>query len=44
MTRKEVRDTYNECSERDKAFLKAILDMLVAFYLTTKTDEKEQKK
>lgn len=25
MTRKEVRDTYNECSERDKAFLKAIL-------------------
>lgn len=32
---------YGNCSERDKAFLKAILDMLVAFYLTTKIDEKE---
>lgn len=34
---------YNEQSERDRAFLKSILEMLVTLYLSTKTDEKEQK-
>lgn len=31
---KEACETFRECSERDKAFLKAVLDMLVAIYLT----------
>lgn len=42
MNRKEVRETCKELSERDKAFLKSILEMLVAIYCTTKTDEKEK--
>ena len=44
MTEKEVREMYNVCSERDKAFLKAVLEMLVAIYCTTKINEKENKK
>lgn len=36
MTEKEVREMYNDCSERDKAFLKAVLDMLVAIYCASK--------
>lgn len=44
MNDKEVCEVYNEQSERDRAFLKSILEMLVTLYLATKTDEKEQKK
>ena len=36
MTEKEVREMYNDCSERDKVFLKAVLDMLVAIYCASK--------
>jgi len=43
MTEKEVRETYSGCSERDKIFLKAVLEMLVAIYCTTKINEKENK-
>ncbi len=44
MTEKEMREMYNECSERDKVFLKAVLEMLVAIYCTTKINEKENEK
>lgn len=44
MTEKEVREMYGDCSERDKVFLKAVLEMLVAIYCTTKINEKENKK
>ena len=44
MTEKEVREIYGDCSERDKLFLKAVLEMLVAIYCTTKINEKETKK
>ena len=44
MTEKEVREIYSDCSERDKLFLKAVLEMLVAIYCTTKINEKENKK
>lgn len=40
MTTKEVRKMYGECSERDKVFLKAVLEMLIAIYCTTKTERK----
>ena len=42
MTTKEVHEMYNECSERDRAFLKAVLEMLVAIYCATKIDEKKK--
>lgn len=38
---KEVREMYGDCSERDRIFLKAVLDMLVAIYCTPK-DRKEE--
>ena len=38
---KEACETYKECSERDRAFLKAVLDMLVAIYCTQQKDKKE---
>lgn len=41
MTTKEVRKMYDECSERDRIFLKAVLEMLIAIYCTTKIHEKE---
>ena len=41
MTAKEVREMYGNCSERDKIFLKAVLEMLVAIYCTTKINGKE---
>ncbi len=44
MTEKEVREIYGDCSERDKLFLKAVLEMLVAIYCTTKINVKENKK
>lgn len=44
MTTKEVREMYGNCSERDRIFLKAVLEMLVAIYCTTKINEKESEK
>lgn len=41
MTAKEVREIYGKCSERDRVFLKAVLDMLIAIYCTTKLNGKE---
>ncbi len=41
MTAKEVREMYSECSKRDRIFLKAVLEMLVAIYCATKINEKE---
>lgn len=39
---KEACETYKECSECDRAFLKAVLDMLVAIYCAQqKKDRKE---
>ncbi len=43
MNKKEANKIYHECSERDRAFLKSILDMLVTFYIATKTDEEKEK-
>ncbi len=43
MTKKEASEMYNDFSARDKAFLKAVLEMLIAFYCTTKINEKEKK-
>lgn len=37
---KETRKLYNECSARDKLFLKAVLEMLLAIYCTAKESEK----
>lgn len=42
MTTKEAREMYNSYSERDRVFLKAVLEMLVAIYCTTKVNEKEK--
>ena len=36
MTAKEAYNIYRTFSEHDKAFLKAVLDMLVAIYCTSK--------
>lgn len=36
MNAKEACEIYREFSERDKAFLKALLEMLVAIYCTSK--------
>ncbi len=36
MTAKEACAIYRDFSERDKAFLKAVLEMLVAIYCTSK--------
>lgn len=35
MTAKEACEIYRDFSERDKAFLKAVLEMLVAIYCTS---------
>lgn len=40
MDAKEVHEVYSELSERDKVFLKAVLDMLVAIYCASKETEK----
>lgn len=44
MNRKEVRETCKELSERDKLFLKAVLEMLVAIYCTAEIKRKELEK
>lgn len=40
MEKKETRQVYDTCSDRDKLFLKAVLEMLLAIYCTAKDSEK----
>ena len=41
MAKKETRQVYNACSDRDKLFLKAVIEMLLAIYCTAKEAEKK---